>query len=51
MNAVLCGLRTSVFFVIREATVGIGCRSLFGLFNKRVLSPFRLLIDLRLRAS
>ena len=38
MNAVLCGLRTSVFFVIREATVGIGCRSLFGLFNQRVLS-------------
>ena len=41
LNAVLCGLRTSVFFVIREATVGIGCRSLFGLFNQRVLSPFR----------
>ena len=40
VNAVLCGLRTSVFFVIREATVGIGCRSLFGLFNQRVLPPF-----------
>ena len=24
---------------------GIGCRSLFGLFNQRVLSPFRLLFD------
>ena len=29
--AVLCGLRTSVFFVIRETTGGIGCRYLFGI--------------------
>ena len=29
--AVLCGLRTSVFFVIREAAGGIGRRCLFGI--------------------